>query len=280
MLGKGVRSVTGRFKYAGSRFFKEGFYDQSAQTAYYFMLSMFPFLFMVVSIASFLPISSTELIAIIQPYAPAGTYRLIETNLRAILDSGQGQVLSISFISTFWLASMAVQSLVRSLSSIYKIERTGSFIKGLFSDFFLTIGFVFILPLTILIPLIEKVIQRIAEETFLFQVDWIDIWTPIRWGIGSFVLFLFFWVLYRYLPRHRLKWRDVLPGALFAVVFWQVISEGFSVFVSYGNYSRLYGQLGSVIVLMIWFYLTAFVLLFGALLNAYGNEGDGSDQNA
>ncbi|TFD99247.1 YihY/virulence factor BrkB family protein [Jeotgalibacillus salarius] len=262
-----------RMKYAGTRFFKEGYYDHAAQTAYYFMLSLFPFLIMVVSSTSFLPFSSSDLIAVIRPYAPPETYGLIETNLTTILDSGQGTVISISFLSTMWLASMAIQSLVRSLTDIYKIKRRESYIKGLFSDFFLTIGFALILPLTILIPIIENVVQRIAEETFLFDAEWLVIWTPLRWGIGTIILFVFFWVLYRHLPKHGLSWKDVLPGAVFAVISWQLISEGFSLFVGYGNYSQLYGQLASVVVMMIWFYLTAAVLLFGALLNVHGKEG-------
>lgn len=262
-----------RIKYAGSRFFKEGYYDHAAQTAYYFMLSLFPFLIMVVSSTSFLPFTSNDLIEVIRPYAPQETYGLIESNLTAILDSGQGTIISISFLSTMWLASMAIQSLVRSLTDIYKIKKRESYLKGLVSDFFLTIGFALILPLTILIPLVENVVQRIAEETFLFEAGWLVLWTPIRWGIGTVILFIFFWVLYRHLPKHGLSWKDVLPGAIFAVIFWQLISEGFSLFVGYGNYSQLYGQLASVVIMMIWFYLTAAVLLFGALLNVYGKEG-------
>ncbi|MDG5473430.1 YihY/virulence factor BrkB family protein [Jeotgalibacillus sp. ET6] len=264
--------IADRFIYALKRFFKEGFYDQSAQTAYYFMLSIFPFLFMVMSIASFFPIRSDELIAVIQPYAPPSTYDLIESNLSSILDSGQGQILSISAISTFWLSSMAIQSLVRSLNDTYQIKREKHFLKGLFSDFFLTVGLIFVLPLTILIPILEKFVRRLAENAVWLQVDWLSLWGPIRWGLGSLILFLFFWLLYRYLPSRKLGWKSVIPGALFVTIGWQGISEAFSLYVGYGNYTQLYGQLGSVIVLLVWFYLTAFILLFGGLLNAYSIE--------
>ncbi|PPA72385.1 YihY/virulence factor BrkB family protein [Jeotgalibacillus proteolyticus] len=265
-------AILDRFIYALKRFFKEGYYDQSAQTAYYFMLSIFPFLFMVMSIASFFPINSGDLIAIIEPYAPPSTYRLIESNLTTILDSGQGQVLSISALSAFWLSSMAIQSLVRSLNDAHHIKRKKNFIKGLFSDFFLTIGLIFILPLTILIPIVEKFITRWAEKFIWIPLDWLQYWGVIRWGLGSLVLFVFFWLLYRYLPSRQMTWKSVIPGALFVTIGWQLISEGFSFYVGYGNYTLLYGQLGSVIVLLIWFYLTAVILLFGGLLNAYSKE--------
>lgn len=273
---KGAKRVIARFKYAGVRFFTEGFYDQSAQTAYYFMLSIFPFLFMVLSIASFFPINSEDLIAIIQPYAPPSTYNLIESNITSILNSGQGQVLSISVISTFWLSSMAIQSLVRSLNDAYKIKRRQSFLKGLFTDFFLTVGLIFILPLTILIPILEKFIRRWAEQSLWFSIDWLDIWAPIKWGLGTLVLFIFFWLLFHYLPSKKMPWKSSIPGALFATIGWQAISEGFSIYVGYSNYTQLYGQLGSVIVLLVWFYLTAFILLFSGLLNAYKQEEKGS----
>ncbi|KIL45630.1 YihY/virulence factor BrkB family protein [Jeotgalibacillus soli] len=258
-----------RFVYAVSRFFKERFYDQSAQTAYYFMLSIFPFLFMAFSIASFLPINSGDLLTVIEPYAPANSYDLIQYNLSAILDSGQGRVLSISVIATFWLSSMSIQSLVRSMNDVYNVKREQGFIRGLFGDFFLTMGLVVVLPLSILIPILEKLLYRWVEQTLWFSLDWFHLWAYVRWGIGTLTLFLFFWLLYRYLPSCRLSWRSVIPGAIFATIGWQAISEGFSLYVSHGDYTRLYGQLGSVIILMIWFYLTAVILLFGGLLNVY-----------
>ncbi len=57
--------------------------------------------------------------------------------------------------------------------------------------------------------------------------------------------------------------KDVLPGAVFSTLGWQVVSTGFGYYVQFGSYSQIYGQLGSIIILMVWFYLTAAILLIG-----------------
>lgn len=72
------------------------------------------------------------------------------------------------------------------------------------------------------------------------------------------------------MPSARVTWKDVLPGAVFSTLGWQVVSTGFGYYVQFGSYSQIYGQLGSIIILMVWFYLTAAILLIGGLIN--GNK--------
>jgi membrane protein len=72
------------------------------------------------------------------------------------------------------------------------------------------------------------------------------------------------------MPSAKVTWKDVLPGAVFSTLGWQVASTGFGYYVQFGSYSQIYGQLGSIIILMVWFYLTAAILLIGGLIN--GNK--------
>jgi membrane protein len=250
------------------RFFSERFYDLSAQMAYYFMLSMIPFLIFMFSLIGFLPFNADNVLMMIEPFAPANTYGIIRNTLHSILDEGRGQWLSISFIATFWLASMAVQSLVRSFNHAYQFKREQSFIRALLNDLFLTLGFMIILSLSLFIPIIE----RIAHTFIVTQVDvpgfWIRMWNMVKWGMGTGFLFMFFLFLYKIVPSIKLSWMKVIPGALFATLGWQWVSVSFSYYVNLGNYSKIYGQLASIVVLMTWFYLTAVVLLVGGLINA------------
>lgn len=97
---------------------------------------------------------------------------------------------------------------------------------------------------------------------------WLDIWPAAQWGIGSLFLFIFFIAFYKILPNERQTLRFVLPGALFAALGWQIVSWLFGTYASAFSYTRLYGQLSGIIVLVLWFYLTAVVILLGGLLNA------------
>ncbi|WP_229683246.1 YihY/virulence factor BrkB family protein [Virgibacillus oceani] len=249
------------------RFFAERFYDQSAQMAYYLMLSLFPFLIFLFSLIGFLHVKPENILVMIEPFAPKETYAIVRSTLENILDNGRGELLSFSLIATFWLASMAIQSLVRSLNKAYKIKRE-QFLHGIISDLLLTLGLMIILSLSLLVPILEDIVRNFVLTKVTIDELWYRLWFLTRWGIGTLFLLLFFITLYKVVPSIRVPWKTVFPGAIFAAIGWQVVSIGFSKYVGISNYTEFYGQLGSIVALMVWFYITAVVLLIGGLINA------------
>lgn len=250
------------------RFFAERFYDQSAQMAYYLMLSLFPFFIFLFSLIGFLRINPDNILLMIEPFAPQETYIMVRNTLESILDKGRGELLSFSLIAVFWLASMAIQSLVRSLNKAYRIRRKTFFLHGILSDLLLTFGFMIILSLSLLVPIIEEFVRTFVLTKVTVNELWYHLWFVTRWGLGTLFLYLFFTILYKVVPSIRVPWRKAFPGAIFATIGWQVVSISFSRYAGISNYSEFYGQLGSIIALMVWFYLTAVVLLVGGLINA------------
>ncbi|WP_050180350.1 YihY/virulence factor BrkB family protein [Domibacillus robiginosus] len=253
-----------------SRFFAERFYDQAAQTAYYLLLSAIPFIIFMLSFISFFPMDQQAILDFARPYAPGESFALIEENVAAVLSAEKGQVLSLSLLSTFWLSSMAVQSLGRSLNDAFRIERDLPFWQGLLRDFGVTLIFMVMVPLSVVIPLLEKVLRWLVSQSDTLEhiSGLLDIWPAAQWGIGTLFLFAFFIAFYKIVPNDRLTVPFVLPGALFAAIGWQVVSSLFGSYAAAVSYTRLYGQLSGIIVLVLWFYLTAVVILIGGLLNA------------
>lgn len=255
-------------KRVGGRFFVERFFDQAAQTAYYLLLSMIPFFIFMLSLISFFPIEERDILGVIEPYAPGNTYELIHRNVELVL-SGGNALASISFFSTFWVSSMAVQSLVRSLNEAYRIERTLSFFQGVFRDLGVTLIFMFLVPLSLLIPIGEQVLRLIlsADGAGAEPAPFLPVWTVVRWGLGTLFLFGFFILFYKILPSGKQTVKFVLPGAIFTAVSWQAMSVLFSEYATAMNYARIYGQLAGIIVLTLWFYFSAVVILLGGLIN-------------
>lgn len=253
-----------------SRFFAERFYDQAAQTAYYLLLSAIPFIIFMLSLISFFPIDQQAILDFARPYAPGESFGLIEENVTAVLSAGKGQVLSLSLVSTFWLSSMAVQSLGRSLNDATRVERDLPFWKGLLRDFGVTLIFMIMVPLSLGIPLLERTLRWLVSQSGTIEhvSNLLDIWPAVQWGIGSLFLFAFFIAFYKIVPNERQSIPFVLPGALFAAIGWQIASSLFGNYAAAVSYTRLYGQLSGIIVLVLWFYLTAVVILLGGLLNA------------
>lgn len=266
----GIWSVT---KTVFLRFFKERFYDQSAQTAYYFLLSLFPFLIFAISILRFFPFQIDEVLKIVEPFAPKGSYGLINQTLNSVLYDRQTPLASFSLLAAFWLASMAVQSLGRSLNDAYQYVREGSFLSRMVRDLFLTASLMIILSLSLFIPIAEEFARLFMITNVEVPRSFNQLWLIIKWGMGSLFLFVFFLYFYKIVPSKKVPLLSVLPGALFTTIGWQGVSVGFSYYVSFGTYTKIYGQLGSIIVLMFWFYLTAAVILIGGLINASIERG-------
>jgi membrane protein len=84
------------------------------------------------------------------------------------------------------------------------------------------------------------------------------------------ILLLFvFSAIYRFIPAKRLKWRDVFPGAVVATIGWMILSGGFSFYINnFNNYSKFYGSLAAVFILMLWIFLISIILIFGVEVNS------------
>jgi membrane protein len=101
----------------------------------------------------------------------------------------------------------------------------------------------------------------------------------LEWPLLIVVVMIGLAVLYRYAPdRHPPRWRWVSPGAIVATILWLIGSVGFTIYVTHFNsYDKTYGSLGGVVVMLTWLYLSAFVALFGAVINAQSERQTGTD---
>ncbi|MFC7394357.1 YihY/virulence factor BrkB family protein [Scopulibacillus cellulosilyticus] len=250
----------------GDGFFKLRVYDLSAQMAYYFLMSIFPFLLVIYSLIPYLPFRGDYILELIKPFAPKGTYSLIENTLTYTLIHQKGNLLSFSLVFTLWLSSMGFQCIKRILNDAYEIETKKNIFKQVLEGLLLTIGFMIAILFSVVVPAIEGVMRYYLQD--VVSIEWFqNLWLFIQWGIGSLFIIVFFIGLYYFAPNIKLKIMNVMPGAIFATIGWQMVSLGFASYVRHNNYSAFYGQLGGIVVLMFWFYLSAMIIIIGGLLN-------------
>ena len=195
---------------------------------------------------------------------------IIEQNVRAIIFKVQDNVLYTSLAVAFWLSSVAVQSLARSLDRAYGYVRQYAFWKVLIRDLGVTFLFMLMLSLSLFLPLVERALHEVV--TYYDAVEqwrgWQTVSPKVKWGLGTLFLFLFFLLFYKVVPTGRMRVREVLPGAIFSAIGWQLFSLFFGNYVANVDYTRLYGQLSGIILLVLWFYFTAVILMVSGLLNA------------
>lgn len=252
-----------------NRYFEDQIGDLAAQLAYYLLLSLFPFLLLAVTIMGYLPISGAELLETIQPYAPPSTYEFIRSNLHVITSQKSGKVLSISLIATIYIASLVFHSIIRILNDAYQVKHDRPFWKQLLVGFFLMVGILIGLVVSFGVSVFGDLLANTLFPWFGATPGFIELWLLLRWLVGSIILFVVFYSLYIFAPHTHVGFRRAIPGAVFATLGWQVSSYFFGIYVSkFGNYTVVYGNLGGLMILLGWFYLSALILILGGMVNA------------
>ncbi|MGN7296389.1 YihY/virulence factor BrkB family protein [Ferdinandcohnia sp. SAFN-114] len=246
--------------------------SMSAELAYFFLLSLFPFLIFLVTLIGYLPISQIDVLAFVRQYAPEGTVDMIEENLNFIVNSNKGGLLSIGIIGTLWSSSNGINAVVRSFNKAYDVKETRNFFITRGISILLTFGMIFVIIVALLLPVFGKQIGIFMFSSFGLSDEFLDVWNGIRWIVSAAILFFVFTFLYWVAPNRPLKIKEIISGSFFATFGWMFVSLAFSYYVnSFGHYSTTYGSLGAIIVLMIWFYLSAMIIIIGGEINAILN---------
>lgn len=241
----------------------------SAELAYFFLLSLFPFLIFLLTLIAYVPVTQDDVLGVIRQYAPGDTMKLIETNVVRILNEQRGDLLSFGIIATIWFASNGINAIVRAFNRAFDVNENRHFFIVRGTAILLTLAMVFVIIVALLLPVFGREIGLFIFSSYGLSDEFLTIWNTIRWGVSFVILFFVFSCLYLAAPNIHLRLRDVLPGAMFATVGWMSASLLFSYYVSnFGNYTAMYGSLGGIIVLLVWFYISGLMIIIGGEINA------------
>jgi membrane protein len=245
----------------------------SAQLAYFFLLSLFPLLIVLFTLIPYIPIPHQDMLGMIRDFAPDEAIDLIEKNVKEIMSHRNGGLLSFGIIGTIWSASNGINAIVRAFNKAYDVKESRSFIVARGMAVLLTFGMIFVFILAIIIPIFGRQIGLFLFSSLGYTTEFIKVWNALSWLVSGIILFLIFTGLYWIAPNVKLKCRSAFPGAAFATIGWVISSMGLSFYVgNISNYTLTYGSIGAIIVLMIWLYISAFIIILGGEINAFYSE--------
>ena len=243
----------------------------AAQLAYYFFFALFPSLLFCIAVASYFPIERMidDMVRMMGGFVPPEVLTLITDQIVKISQGEQGGLLTLGVLLAIWSSSAAMTAIIDTLNRAYDIEETRPWWKVRLRAIALTIGVsVFILSSFALILVGPTVAQRIADMTALGDV-FVSTWTILQWPLVFFLASVAIAIIYYFAPDAEQDWVWLTPGSFVATTLWLLASLGFKYYVaSMGSYTETYGAIGAVMILMLWFYLSALVILFGAEMNA------------
>ena len=241
----------------------------AAGVAFYAMLAVFPAVAAVIALWGFVsdPRVVEEQLGLLQGVIPPEAFALLAGQVRALIatnDSALGLTTALSTGAAIWSARAGVGALLRGLNAIYGIERRGGFLHAVTA-----LGFTGALVAVALLTLASLVGVPVVLA-YLPLGAWTELaLTLLRWGVALSVMLLGLGVVYRYGPNrpHRPPWISV--GAVVALGLWAVASLGLTLYLrNFGSYNEVYGSIGAVIALLMWFFISAYAVLLGAAVNA------------
>lgn len=241
----------------------------SSQLAYSLLLSSIPFLIFLLTLVGYTPISSNEVIDYLKGIMPREALELLDKTVAEVVDVKNGNLLSFSLIATIWAATGGIKAVMRCLNKAYDEVESRGFIKVQLLSIVFTVGMVLVMFFTIILLVFGNVIGDYLVNRFGFEMAFKYSWNMLRFLIMVFVMIVIFVAVYYFLPSRRLKCKEVIPGALFSAGGWIISSIAFSYYVdNFANYSRLYGGIAAVFILMAWIYLSSMILMIGGEINA------------
>jgi len=243
----------------------------SGGVTYAMLLALFPGLAAFVSLYGLLldPTQVERQVDTLSNVLPQESVQMIAGELHSLVTAPHGS-LSLSavvgLLFALWTASRGMSGLISGFNIAYDQKETRSFFRFNLLAIGLTIGM--LLGGTVIIALVGVLPAAIQFVGLGSVTKWVVL--VLEWPLLIAVVLTGLAVLYRYAPnRTQPRWRWVSPGSAVATVLWLAGSIGFTVYVSYFNsYDKTYGSLGGVVVMMTWLYLSSFVALLGAVIDA------------
>ena len=247
----------------------------AAELAYRFLFAIFPFGIFVAALAAFIAAAAgladptSQIMGSLGDNLPPAIADGIRPQLEAVLGEGRPGLLTVGAIGALWAATGGMNALIKAMNRAWEVEDTRPFLPKTA----LAVG----LTLLASVGIVASFVTIVGASLLTTQISTrlgldrglVDVVGVIRWPLVFALLSVAVAILYHWAPNFRAPWRWCLAGGALFAVAWTVTTWLFSLYVAnFGTYANTYGALGGVIVLMLWFYLSALILVASAALMA------------
>ncbi|HIT67507.1 MAG TPA: YihY/virulence factor BrkB family protein [Candidatus Merdisoma merdipullorum] len=241
----------------------------AAQTAYFIMLSFFPFVILLVSLIRYTSITPADVYRAAQGIFPDSMDTFILSLINEVY-SKTAVTVSVSAIVAAWSAGKGFLALMRGMNTIYNVEERRNYVILRLRSALYTVIFVIAIILSLVVLVFGNSIHEAAMEHYPFISVITGMVVRLKGIVGILFLSAVFMVMYRFVPNRKARLFSQAPGAVFSAVCWYVFSIVFSLYVEYSpGLSNMYGSLTTIVLVMLWLYACMYIILLGAEINSY-----------
>ncbi|MCK9640845.1 MAG: YihY/virulence factor BrkB family protein [Prolixibacteraceae bacterium] len=262
--------------YDVARFFWKGIVDGAITTrassiAFNFILAVFPAIIFLFTLIPYIPINNfqAQLMGLIQSVLPDNAYVAIQGTIQDIITQPRGNLLSFGFFAAFIFSTNSLVSIIVAFNNTIHAIETRSIVNLYLIAFGLSLILTTLTTLSVALITLSNWAMTFLVAKHFIRFDYI--YYLVIGGKWLVILLLFFFTfafLFYFAPAKKMKFRFISAGGTLATILSILISVGFSFYINnFGKYNTLYGSIGTLIVVMLWFYFMALILLIGFELN-------------
>jgi len=255
-------------------FFEHDVGKNAAALAYYLLFAIFPLLIFLSNLLGLLDLNIYAITQTLQQILPKDIVGLVESYLEHVSNTSSHSLLWFTLVFSVWFPMRAAKGLMADIRMAYHLGKPQKPVLYTIRRFLYTIVLLLVFSITLILSTLGEHVLRYINQV-IFQVPlqipelMYKLWQILRFIPVAFLMLAALGGLYSASLDKIPKFRELLPGILAALISWLLLSIGFSFYVErFANYSLIYGTLGAVVVLMMWLYMTAVILILGAELNA------------
>ncbi|RDB04481.1 YihY/virulence factor BrkB family protein [Runella aurantiaca] len=246
--------------------------DQRATAvAYNFTLAVFPAILFLFTLIPYFPIANMEsqIMNFMYDAMPKSLYEFAAATIYDIISRKQGGILSFGFVFALLTATNGMGALMTAFNMVDHTSENRGFFKAKGIALLLTVLLSTVLFLAVLVIIVGGFLVDWLHQTILFGDNLtVFLLDALRYLVMFFAFTVAVAIIYRFAPKVRHGWRFFNLGAIIASMLIILVTYGFSFYLSrFSSYNKLYGSIGTIIAMMIWFYLVALLLIFGFELN-------------
>lgn len=251
----------------------------SAQAAFFLLLSVFPLLMIMLNLTRYMPFTQEDIIMLIANVVPAEFVQYITSIIADLYDKSHTTLLSVSVLVTLWSAAKGMQAIANGLDSVYECECYLGYFRWRLIGMIYTLFFIVLIVVTLCLFVFGNAIYHTLVVHFPHLNNIAELVIGMRSVVGIALLFVFFLLLYTYLPDNKgIKVRKKIKrkpghqiyGAAFSAVAWVLLSYAFSLYIdNFSRFSYMYGSLTTIILAMFWLYMCMYIIFIGGEINVY-----------
>ena len=244
---------------------------RASSLAFNFFLAFFPSIIVLFTLIPYIPIVDLQetLMELITTILPPHTNEIAFSTIYDIINNPRSGLLSIGFVLTIFFATNGVNSLIEAFNSSYHINESRSIIQQRLLSLGITFLLSCILMITILLIMFSKTVVNYLITTEIIENKSIEYILFGKWMVIIIMLFVGISIIYHFGPTIKKKFKLFTPGSIISTCLIIVTSSFFNYYISnFAEYNKVYGSIGTLIIILLWMYINSIILLIGFELNA------------